>query len=316
MATTLEADYSLNTTVPDSSDDKVVITILRTIFITVNAIFTILANAFCICVIQRVRQVEEGTKLFAISLAIVDLLVGILTVTSIVPSALNYWPFGDTFCRIVLGAGAALTNLSVIFLIYLGVDRLIAVKVSLRYNSLVTKTRALIMSLTAWVLVAAFYALISLGGTPVEYRPHIAMCTYVFVQQNFGELFVISSIVYFIPIAAITGTYLSLILAMVKQKTKIRRNIPHGPKPHFRGSVLMFTFACFFFVIAWTPLIIGTMYESDSEQRMSPSVDFIVTWLMLSNSWWNVVIFARSNKSFRNTAMGILRPNVIQAVND
>ena len=300
----------------DSYEYKVVITILRTIFITANAIFTIFANGFCICVMQRVRHVEEGTKLLASSLAIVDLLVGILTMTSILPSALNYWPFGDMFCRIVLGSGAALTNLSVIFLIYLGVDRLIAIKASLRYNSLVTKTCALIMSMMAWILVAGFYALVSLGGTPVEYRPHIAMCAYVFVQQNFGQLFVISSIVYFIPIAAITGTYLYLILAMIKQKAKIRRNIPHGPKPYFKGSVLMFTFACFFFVIAWTPLILGTMYESISEQRMRPWVDFIVTWLMLSNSWWNVIIFARSNKSFRNTAMGIIRPNRVHVVND
>ncbi|XP_072026398.1 beta-4C adrenergic receptor-like [Amphiura filiformis] len=281
-------------------------TVLRTMFITINAIFTMLANVFCICVIKRTTHLGESTKVFACSLALADFFVGLMTMSSIVPSVINYWPFGEPLCHALINMGMALGNLSVIFLTCLGVDRLVTIKSALRYNRMLTKQYALTVSVLLWIFIIGCYLLLVPSGPPIEYRPHLAMCVHTVDDEGIIFLLIVSTSSYIIPITIAISTYIYLIIIARRHMCSIQRQIPYGPKPKLRGSVLMFTFATFFFVIAWTPLIAGVLYEGIARAKIPTWYEFFATWLVATNSWWNVIIYARSDRAWRNTAKRLL----------
>ena len=87
-ATPFATDYNMNSTTPDSSKYNVVITTLCTIFITENVVFTIFANGFYIWDTQRDRHFEEGTHSRFSFGNNFNMSVGVVTMTTNIPSKL------------------------------------------------------------------------------------------------------------------------------------------------------------------------------------------------------------------------------------
>ncbi len=288
------------------------ITALRTLFIILNSVLIIISNILCILVTKKSMSMEDATKVFTIALAMTDLSIGVVSMSSVIPSAFNMWPFGSFTCQLTSDLFCSQCTLSQIYLSCLGVDRLKAVQKPLQYQEIMSKKRAQITVVTTWFFITTFYIVIVpysgyVDNIIYEYRNSMVACTFVSRKEDMYALLSGLLMVYFIPVAFVATIYSKLLKVSRAQIQKIRKQIPMGPKPKLQGSILMFTFAMLGSVVAWTPLTFLVLYESFMEQRAPPYVEFIAIWLPISNSWWNVLIYARSNMSWRETCVKMLR---------
>ncbi len=283
--------------------------VLRTTYLMLTSVLIIAANILCILVTKKSRTMEDATKIFTTSLAITDLCIGVVSISSIVSSAFDRWLFGTAICQLVNDLYITLGGLSLIFLSCLGLDRLQAVQKPLQYNQILTKKKAQITVIIAWVLVCAFVGFASIQF-PFEYRNEIATCAHSFttIRRTDTYAVILGVLIFFVvPVTIMISIYIKLVVVSRAQIKRIRKQIPMGPKPRLQGSILMFSFAMLAFVFVWTPLMLLILYECLMKQRIAAFLEFVVFWLPVSNSWWNVLLYAWSNRSWRETCVLMLR---------
>ncbi|XP_052252310.1 uncharacterized protein LOC127858968 isoform X2 [Dreissena polymorpha] len=59
------------------------------------------------------------------------------------------------------------------------------------------------------------------------------------------------------------------------------------------------------FFVAVTPWTLCTLVVSLSDVTLNADLDFVVTWVAISNSFWNVVIYCVMNRKFRQAAVSL-----------
>lgn len=84
----------------------------------------------------------EVINYYLLSLAIADLLCGLLVVPfSVYPALTGEWMYGDIVCRFTGYLEVTLWAVSVYTFMWISVDRYLAVRKPLRYETVQTKTR-------------------------------------------------------------------------------------------------------------------------------------------------------------------------------
>lgn len=79
---------------------------------------------------------------YLLSLAVADLLCGLLIVPlSVYPTLTGKWEYGDFGCRLVGYLEVTLWSVTVYTFMWISVDRYLAVRKPLRYETVQTKTR-------------------------------------------------------------------------------------------------------------------------------------------------------------------------------
>lgn len=86
---------------------------------------------------------SEVINHYLLSLATADLLCGLLIVPlSVYPALTGEWLYGDIACRLVGYLEVTLWSVSVYTFMWISVDRYLAVRKPLRYETVQTKTRS------------------------------------------------------------------------------------------------------------------------------------------------------------------------------
>ncbi len=299
---------------PEHGESHPAVLVLRTTYLMLTSVLIIAANILCILVTKKSSTMEDATKIFTTSLAITDLSIGVVSTPSIVSSASDSWPYGTAMCQLINELYTTLCSLSLIILTCLGLDRLQAIQKPLQYNQIMTKKKAQITVIIAWLLVIAYYIVINpysgFSEFPSEYRREIGSCSYSFTMLRTEDIdMVILGILIFyaLPVTIMTSVYIKLMVVSRAQIKRIRKQVPMGPKPRLQGSILMFSFAMLASLLVWTPIMLLILYECLMKQRTAPLVEFVLYWLPISNSWWNVLLYAWSNRTWRETCVLMLR---------
>lgn len=93
-------------------------------------------------IIFRFSGATEVINCYLLSLAVADLLFGIFVVPlSVYPTLFQDWVYGDIICRLVGYVEVTLWAVTVYTFMWMSVDRYLAVRKPLRYETLQTKTR-------------------------------------------------------------------------------------------------------------------------------------------------------------------------------
>ncbi|XP_057175742.1 G protein-coupled receptor 8 [Triplophysa rosa] len=95
------------------------------------------------------------TNLFILNLAIADDLLTLVLPINIAEHLLNYWPFGDILCKVILSIDHYNIFSSIFFLAVMSVDRFLVVVSTLRSKRVSHRTYRLAktVSISIWVLV-------------------------------------------------------------------------------------------------------------------------------------------------------------------
>ena len=153
-------------------------TALTTAFMVVVSVVGTAGNALVILAILYKRRLRNIPNYFILDLAVCDL----LTVSLSVPLRLveGFQP-GSVPCSVVIAVTILFDALSRINIIFICIDRLIAVKFSFAYKARMTPATVAIFITSGWIVMAIFaiFPFLSVGLAPAEFlRQNQGLCLF------------------------------------------------------------------------------------------------------------------------------------------
>ncbi|XP_012695602.2 adenosine A2a receptor a [Clupea harengus] len=291
------------------------------------ALLSVLGNVLVCWAVALNSNLQSITNLFVVSLAVADIAVGVLAIPFSIAISTG---FCSSFygCLFIACFVLVLTQSSIFSLLAIAVDRYIAIKIPLRYNSLVTGQRARGVIGVCWVLSVAIGLTPMLGWHKVSSGapPSNGSCPPGMVRCLFEEVVVMDYMVYFnffacvlLPLLLMLAIYLRIFMAARRQLKCIKMEAMPGV--HKSRSTLQrevraaksLAIIVGLFAVCWLPLHIVNCFT-----LFCPQCQHAPAWVMYlailfshGNSVVNPFIYAYSIREFRHTFRRIVRHHVL-----
>ena len=242
---------------------------------------------------------------YVVSLAAADLLAGLVVVPlSIYPALIKSWIFGDVLCSIVGYVEATLWAVSVYTFMWISVDRYLAIRKPLRYETVQTQSRC-----QCWVIFTWFTSMLACCPPLLGYsKPHFDEQSFVchLDWTNMAAYSVTLVVLVLGPtLATIVYIYCYIFNTMRKMRTSLIQQDKEyatalsenlANPTHLMSFILVMTFW-----LSWLPYISLTLYQFMTEHRLDiPFLQFTVFWLGICNSFWKILIYIAMNPAFRS----------------
>lgn len=287
------------------------ICILETVVIVLLTFLIIAGNLTVIFVFHCAPLLHHYTTSYFIqTMAYADLFVG---VSCLVPTlSLLHYSTGvheSLTCQVFGYIISVLKSVSMACLACISVDRYLAITKPLSYNQLVTPCRLRICIILIWIYSCLIFLPSFFGwGKPGYHGDIFEWCATSWLTNAYFTGFIVCLL--YAPAAfVICFTYFH-IFKICRQHTKEindrRARFPShevdaagetGHSPDRRYAMVLFRITSVFYML-WLPYIIYFLLES-SRVLENPVLSFLTTWLAISNSFCNCVIYSLSNSVFR-----------------
>ncbi|XP_035681566.1 trace amine-associated receptor 7d-like [Branchiostoma floridae] len=144
-------------------------------FIITVAVLAIAGNLLVVVVTCRRQTFPSASRLFIASMACSDLLLGSTFPAMVAPAEAGQWVFSDTAAQ--ASAVIVMSSMGITYsaLAGLNLDRYYALMNS---GEGISRKKAWIFLISAWVGIYAWYIFSTVYGVPVYYDPVMAMATY------------------------------------------------------------------------------------------------------------------------------------------
>ncbi len=295
---------------------------MRTSFIILTVFLSLVANTLCLIVLPHTRRnIPENNRLLMMSLSAADLGIGFVTAFSIAPAILDDWPYGNVVCELTSGLNNAFSGISILSLVFISVDRYLAVTKPLRYVSLVTRNKVITAISILWAVELVFCSIVfPFTGAPIAYDQTLAKCTPLWRPgKDTPMLLVTLTLTVLIPFFITIFIYTKLFLIARDQINKIRalrnigtqdgdRNNEISMSTHSdRKASRTFFVITIVFALSWLPYTLCAFYSNISRQTVHDGLKFFAVWAVVSTSWSDVLVFAGMNSSFRLAAVRLFQ---------
>ncbi|XP_041719779.1 adenosine receptor A2a [Coregonus clupeaformis] len=283
------------------------------------AILSVLGNVLVCWAVCLNSNLQSITNFFVVSLAVADIAVGVLGIPFAIVISTG---FCSNFygCLFIACFVLVLTQSSIFSLLAIAIDRYIAIKMPLRYNSLVTGQRAKGIIAVCWVLSIIIGLTPMLGWNKSTERPN-STCPPGLMECLFEEVVVMDYMVYFnffacvlMPLLLMLVIYLRIFMAARHQLKLIELKAVHGGKSHSTlqkevQAAKSLAIIVGLFAICWLPLHIINCFTLFCPQCARPPLWIIYVAIILShgNSVVNPFIYAYRIREFRHTFRRIIR---------
>ena len=285
------------------------------LLLNVHGIITIIAllgSYFVIRAFHKFRNLRTASNNILVSLSIADGLLAIPLILDIIQLCLEYTCGNPPRFLKPVGGTVTLFLLSVIVLhlTLMSSERFIAIKFALRYQAIVTKRRARIVSIVMWlwalVVTVAVPKVLQRATTGKDFREHIKPPLLVFRAVSMCV----------VPVLIILCSYTYIFMVSYKQRQLVREqgcNIPgmSTVKYHMKGA---HTLAI---VVALCLLSIIPMLAVPFLRVFSKSLGDRCRQMLLKQIFYYVAIFVNAicipliygwkNEEFRNAFRKILK---------
>ncbi|XP_076861917.1 histamine receptor H2a [Brachyhypopomus gauderio] len=286
-------------------------------------VLTVFGNVLVCLAVCATRRLRSVTNCFIVSLAVTDLLLGILVLPfSTLYEVTEDWPLGAHFCNIYISLDVMLSTASILNLLAISVDRYFAVTAPLRYSTLVSPWRVAISLTAIW--------LVSVG---VSFIPiHLGWNTLDQTVQNHGDddpvracrfelsptyVLVDALTTFYLPLVAMCWTYYRIFRIARAQAKRIittyrgsfSSSLPAVTVIALREHKATVTLAVVLgaFVICWFPYFtFFTIMGIRKEENIPKTAYSVVLWLGYANSALNPFLYAALNRDFRSAYARLL----------
>ncbi|XP_014215383.1 G-protein coupled receptor 52 isoform X1 [Copidosoma floridanum] len=275
-------------------------------FILVLGVAIILSNLLIIATYLNFRGPSEVMNYYLLSLALADLLCGLLVVPfSVYPALVRRWVYGDVVCRLVGYLEVTLWAISVYTFMWISVDRYLAIRKPLRYETVQTKTRCQCWMAFTWISVAMMCCPPLLGFNKPLFDREAFIC--MLDWGNMAAYTITLSILVLGPsVITIIYTY-TYIFSMMR---KLRSGVPIHDKEYATAlsenlsnpSHIMSFVLVMAFWISWAPYAGLRIWSSVNGPPQMPFLHFGVVWFGILNSFWKAVILGTLSPQFRLAA--------------
>ncbi|MFT7819224.1 putative G-protein coupled receptor 21 [Arapaima gigas] len=252
---------------------------------------------------------HHTTSSFIKTMTYADLLVG---VSCVVPSLslLHYLKGLDEglTCKIFGYMVSVLKSVSMASLACVSVDRYIAITRPLYYTTLVTPCRLRTCITLIWLYSGLIFLPSFFGwGKPGYHGDIIQWCATSWMTRPSFTSFIVTLL--YAPAALTVCFTYGNIFRICQQHTREinERRARFGPQegepgegqacPDKRYAMVLFRITSVFYIL-WLPYITYFLLESAGIYR-HPLASFFTTWLAISNSFCNCLIYSLSNSAFR-----------------
>uniref|UniRef100_A0A3Q3IJX2 Adenosine receptor A2 n=1 Tax=Monopterus albus TaxID=43700 RepID=A0A3Q3IJX2_MONAL len=293
------------------------------VFEVLIAVFSVLGNVLVCWAVCLNSNLQTITNFFVVSLAVADIAVGVMAIPFAIVISTG---FCSNFygCLFIACFVLVLTQNSIFSLLAIAIDRYIAIKLPLRYNSLVTSERARSIIAICWVLS------IGIGLTPMmgwHKSPESAnsTCPPGLMKCLFEAVVDMKYMVYFnffacvlIPLLLMLAIYLCIFMAARHQLKLIEVKAVHGDKSRSTmqkeiQAAKSLAIIVGLFAVCWLPLHIINCFTLFCPQCDRPPLWVMYVAIILShaNSVINPFIYAYRIREFRQTFRKIIRRHIL-----
>uniref|UniRef100_A0A8C4RKD2 G-protein coupled receptors family 1 profile domain-containing protein n=1 Tax=Erpetoichthys calabaricus TaxID=27687 RepID=A0A8C4RKD2_ERPCA len=239
-----------------------------------SVMLTVVGNLLVVISVSHFKQLHTPSNLLVLSLAATDFLIGIFLMPFNISKIIeNCWYFGDRFCFFIALADYTLTSVSISNLIFIAIDRYVAICDPLLYSAKIT--------------------------VPIVQLIIIRDC-----QGFYAESWVLMEfiIMFLIPCAVMASLY-SKIFLVARRHLKIINSVNQHictkelhqnkrPKNSERKAAKTLGIVISVYFICWVPFYTCKIIYTYTTLRV-PNVFFnILVWLIYFNSGMNPIIYA------------------------
>lgn len=285
--------------------------IIAIIYITLEAIIGVLAilgNALVLIAIYKYPRLKTITNCFIASLALADLLVGIIVAPL---AALSYLGLPEHFIGCVFTNSLVImfTQISIFNLLAVAIERFIAIKYPFTYQNNVTMKRALAMIVVAWC-IAILIGLIPVFGWNLGPTDD-GKCSFVGVIGMDYMVYFNFFVCVLVPLVTVFAIYIYIFCIVKQQMAKISAlEIVQGDedrnrRKHFKREIKAaksLAFVIGLFALSWLPIhMLNTLTFLCGEMCTEKTGSLLLCAILLShcNSFINPVLYAYGNSKFR-----------------
>ncbi|XP_068199399.1 trace amine-associated receptor 9-like [Antennarius striatus] len=305
--------YDSNSTALIFTSNPSMTCIVVNIILGLLSVSTICGNLLVIISIIYFKQLHTPTNYFILSLAVADLLVGVLvfpfSMAFTVTSCLYH---EDLICKIRDSFDVSLCTSSILNLCCISIDRYYAVCQPLTYRTKINTQVTMIMIMVTWIIsVLIGIAIIIAGfsqGTCEE------MCSVDVVMANtMGPV-----LSFYLPAIIMLCIYLKIFLVAQKQVNIIQNTSCQNTRSGTtvskmeRKATKTLAIVMGVFLLCLAPYFLFVVFHPLSNNLPPVPVIETLNWLALSNSMLNPLIYAFFYKWFRLAFRLILSSKIFQ----
>ena len=285
--------------------------------VLVLAILIVAGNSLVIASVITNRRLQTKTSAFITSLAVGDLMIGLVVIPLIVvsntvgPTAQN----GLTYCHVTISVTITLMFNSVANLGAVTLDRFLAVVNPLRYKSIMTKRVIVPIIGSVWVFSTIFGFIPFMGWRTVILPKH-ASGLFCQVPLNLAQGYIITvCVVALFPSIFVLAAYIKIfqtacyhelriaaaVNSVLRNQNDLKLNMIKETKAAKMVALVLGTF-----IFTWVPLFVIMIVDTALNNTVNSYIYAGGVIFATLNSAFNPVIYASMNAEFRDTFKTLL----------
>ncbi|XP_035473805.1 trace amine-associated receptor 4-like [Scophthalmus maximus] len=281
--------------------------VLFTVFLGTISAVTVCGNLLVIISIVYFKQLHTPTNFLILSLAVADLLVGVLvfplTIDFSITACLFY---DDLFCKVRGTFDVSLCTSSILNLCCISIDRYYAVCQPLRYTTKINDNVVAIMILVSWglsVLIGLSFVIVGINQEECAQNCFID----VVLANAMGLIFS-----FYLPVVVLLCIYLKIFSVAQRQANSIQSTTCGATVSKMeRKATKTLATVMGVFLLCWLPFFLCTTVLSFSHVNVPLPLIELLNWLALSNSMLNPFIYAFFYSWFRSAFRMIISGKIV-----
>ncbi|XP_076874414.1 trace amine-associated receptor 13c-like [Brachyhypopomus gauderio] len=284
------------------------------ILLSFISVCTVLFNLLVITSISHFKQLHTPTNLLILSLAVADLLVGLIVMpVNIIQLRDSCWYLGKMACAVIPLINIVSTSASLCSMTCIAVDRYIAVNDPLLYSTKITVCKTSLIIILGWS-VCLFYVITVLYFNDHLLQSQLSMSCYgeCVIVMKYSWVIVDLVISFLCPCSIIIILYAVIFIVARRQAIAVKsmtnvhsqgRAVKVSITSETKAAKTLGIVVCFY-LGCWIPFFLSSLF---SESFSSVTLFWIVfSWLLYISSAVNPIIYAIFYPWFRVSAKCIL----------